>query len=171
MTTVDVLVAYYTWKGHTERMAHAVAAGVASVEGARAVVRPIAEVGADDLLGAAGVILGSPTYLGSMAGPMKLFLDDWELRFGINRRFDRNLTGRVAGAFATEGRTGGGELVLAELLQVLLRAGLVGVSAPAGLGPIARTEDDVTIEAGCEAARALGARVARLAVRLGGAEV
>jgi NAD(P)H dehydrogenase (quinone) len=168
MSTSEILVAYYSWKGLTEELAQAVAAGVDSVDGSRARVCSVDSVERDDLLRADGVILGSPTYLGSMAGPMKTFIDDWELRMGLHKRDVQMLRGKVVGAFATEGRKGGGQLVLLQLLQVMLRVGMVAVAEPGGLGPVGRNEDIDTMPEARAAGHALGKRVAELALRLRG---
>src|SRR5262245_35135996 len=75
--TISVLVTYQSATGHTEKMAQGVADGVKSVAGANVLVKRVAEVTADDLLSADGVIIGSPVYFGNMSGEVKTFLDSW----------------------------------------------------------------------------------------------
>lgn len=74
-----VAVAYYSGTGHTKKMAEAVARGVAGIEGVQPELVTIENA---DMAGgqwqndeklrildqADGVILGSPTYMGSVAG-------------------------------------------------------------------------------------------------------
>ncbi len=163
---VRILVAYYSRTGNTERLARAVGEGAAAVEGARVIVRPVDAVTREDLATAHAVVLGSPTHLGAAAGPMKTFLDDWELRLELPTVPERALEGKIGSAFATEGYTGGGQLVLLELHQSLLRVGMIVLAEPTGLGPVGRTEQGDTMPAACTAGRALGHRVATLARRL-----
>ena len=70
-----ILVIYHSQTGATEKMAQAVAGGVAAMDGAQAVVKRAAEAGLDDLLACDGLVIGSPEYFGYMAGAVKDFFD------------------------------------------------------------------------------------------------
>ncbi len=72
-----LLIVYHTQSDRTERMAHAVYQGachsdVSGVEVRRLLCR---DAGADDLLWANGLVLGTPENFGYMSGGMKDFFD------------------------------------------------------------------------------------------------
>jgi len=74
---VKVAVAYHSGYGHTEVLAQAVAAGVENA-GATAVTVSVADVDAvdwDALNSADAIVFGSPTYMGSVSGQFKTFMD------------------------------------------------------------------------------------------------
>lgn len=75
--SIQVAVVYHTGFGHTGVMAEAVVRGIESVAGARPVVVKVDEVDGrwDDLKAADAIIFGSPTYMGSVSGPFKTFMD------------------------------------------------------------------------------------------------
>jgi multimeric flavodoxin WrbA len=70
-----ILVIYHSQGGTTERMARAVAAGAAGMEGACSVLKRAVEASLDDLLSCDGLVIGSPEYFGYMAGSVKDFFD------------------------------------------------------------------------------------------------
>lgn len=72
---VKVLIIYHSQTGNTEKMAQAVATGVKEVEGAEVILKRAVEATAEDLLGADGIIIGSPENFGYMAGMVKDFFD------------------------------------------------------------------------------------------------
>src|SRR5687767_12137816 len=90
----EILVLYYSRNGATAELARHVCRGVESVPGASAKLRTVPPVFAEsegparlvpssgapyatleDLRGAAGLVMGSPTRFGNMAAPLKYFLD------------------------------------------------------------------------------------------------
>lgn len=74
---VKVAIAYHSGYGHTEVLAQAVAAGVENA-GATAITISVADlesVNWDALAEADAIIFGSPTYMGSVSGPFKCFMD------------------------------------------------------------------------------------------------
>lgn len=74
---VKVAVAYHSGYGHTEVLAQAVAAGAENA-GAVAVTVSVADPDAvnwDALAEADAIIFGSPTYMGSVSGQFKTFMD------------------------------------------------------------------------------------------------
>jgi len=70
-----ILVIYHSQTGATEKMARAVADGVAAMDGAHAELKRAAEAGPGDLLACDGLVIGSPEYFGYMAGAVKDFFD------------------------------------------------------------------------------------------------
>src|SRR3712207_5470812 len=84
-----VLVVYYSLHGHVEALARAVGAGAEAVRNtavrlrripdsadAKPLQRSVDEATLDDLRWADAIAWGTPTRYGTMATPMKRFLDD-----------------------------------------------------------------------------------------------
>lgn len=164
---VRILVLYDAFGPQISELAKAVAEGVAEVPGAEAVVRHVTEAQRQDLLDADALVLGSPNWSG-LTGRLKAWLDDqgdlWE---------EGALSGKVGAAFTTgRGRHTGIEFTLLALIHWMLACGMVIVGLPwtdtmrtsgayygaTAAGPV-RDEDR-------SQARALGKRVADLALRL-----
>ena len=72
-----LLIVYHSQTGNTERMAEAVLAGARGEEVSGVEARKLTcwSAGADDLLWAHGLVLGTPENFGYMSGGMKDFLD------------------------------------------------------------------------------------------------
>jgi multimeric flavodoxin WrbA len=70
-------VIYHSGHGHTEHIAGHVASGARSVFGIDVSVLKADQLATspEELLGFDGFIFGSPTYLGGVSGPFKLFMD------------------------------------------------------------------------------------------------
>ena len=75
--TTKVAVVYHSGYGHTKVQAEAVARGAAGVNGVEAVLIPVEEAVArsEELDAASAIILGAPTYMGSVSGQFKSFMD------------------------------------------------------------------------------------------------
>ncbi|MEZ5491261.1 MAG: NAD(P)H-dependent oxidoreductase [Gammaproteobacteria bacterium] len=168
----DVLIAYYTLTGTTQSLARIVAEGADAVDGVNVSLKPIESVTIDDLRNAEGIILGSPTYYGNMAGPMKNFIDSIGLEHG-----SPFLAGKIGGAFATGGGSAGGkEHVIISLLLAMINTGMMvagptygdgqnGYALP-GAAAIDPGSPDEFSETENEDARRLGRRIAEIAVSL-----
>ena len=170
---VRVLVAYYTRSGNTEQMARGVLEGARHVGGVVPMCKKVEEVTQADLEAADGIILGCPTYFANIPGPMKMIIDDWNWKLGVD------FTDKVGGAFTTAGgQTGGQGHVVTSLLLFMLNNRMIVA------GPLYRNETTGSIwgEPGASAitgpldtgvsdkeldgARRLGERIAQLAVRM-----
>jgi NAD(P)H dehydrogenase (quinone) len=170
---VRVLVGYDSLTGHTEKMAHAVEAGAKQVPGVFVVLKPVDKVTKEDLTTADGIILGSPTYYGSIPGRMKVVIDDWSWKMKVD------FTDKVGGAFATGGgQAGGKEFVLVSLMMFMMNNRMVvagplyenqrtgSVRAEVGAAAMTGPLDAGIGEGELDSARRLGERVARLAVKM-----
>ncbi len=154
-----VLVVYESLTGNTKMMAEAVAEGVQE-SGLEARIKPANEATNDDLLNAGGVIVGTFTSYGILAGETKLFFDR-------SVKIHRKLQGKVGGAFASSGKLGGGnETTVLSILQMLLVHGMIvpGNASSPHYGAVALGKPDETSLKGC---RELGKRVAGLVTALG----
>jgi NAD(P)H dehydrogenase (quinone) len=164
---VRVLVAYASVTGNTEQMARAVAEGVRAVPGATVVIKKVADVTDADLKSADAIIVGTPVHNAGMAAEVKSFIDRWPFE---------QLADKVGAAFVTGGGISSGEeLAQFQILSAMLIFRFVivgGDSALAPFGASAVVEEGKPAAAhGVDAAalakaRALGARVARIAGRL-----
>ncbi|MDP8247990.1 MAG: flavodoxin domain-containing protein [Candidatus Tritonobacter lacicola] len=153
-----LLIAYYSRSGNTERMAELIEEG-ARIEGVEVARNSVGDVKADDLLDYDAVILGSPTYYGSMAAEVKKLLDE-------SVRFHGKLEGKVGGAFTSSANIGGGnETTIMDILKALLIHGMIirGDSSGDHYGPVSINAPDSRAEAQC---RRYGKRIAELTRRL-----
>lgn len=75
--TRSVAVVYHSNRGHTEALAHAVAAGAESVAGVSSLLIPVADASTRlaELDAADAIIFGAPTFMGSVSAEMKAFMD------------------------------------------------------------------------------------------------
>ncbi|WP_238365359.1 NAD(P)H:quinone oxidoreductase [Mesobacterium pallidum] len=194
-----ILVLYYSSYGHVRALAQAEAEGARSVPGTRVDLLRVPETMPEaarraagfapddtpeatpaDLADYDGIILGTPTRFGLMAGQMKQFLDQAGGLWARNA-----LEGRVGAVFASTGSQHGGHEATLLTTQVPLmhfgmviaglpysfagqttRDGIIG-GAPYGAGTIAGADGALLpTETDLAGARYQGAHVARLAARL-----
>lgn len=133
-----VLVLYYSKRGNTQKMARLMARGVESIDGCEAILRtvesdlPDAEMPTDaivteqDMIDCDGILIGSPSYFGNMASPLKKFIDTTG-----NLWFSGAMEGKPAGVFATASSLHGGqETTLINMMIPLLHFGMVIVGLP-----------------------------------------
>ena len=155
-----VLVLYYSRTGNVKKMAEAVAQGARDA-GVEVDEFTPDQCTVDTLLEYHGIIVGSPTYYGLLAGPIKDFFDRSVVHHG-------KLEGKVGAAFCSAGVLGGGcETTVLGVLQMMLVHGMIiqGCSRSSHYGVVAiGTPDEKTLEQ----CRELGARVARLVNKLFG---
>jgi len=112
------LVIYYSRSGNTKKMAELIANGVKS-EGMDVKVSDVKDVKADDLLKYDGLIIGSPTYYGSMAAEIKKLFDD-------SVKFHGKLDGKVGAAFSSSRNiAGGNETTILDILNAMLIHGMI----------------------------------------------
>ncbi len=154
-----MLVAYYSRSGHTRGMAEAVAEGARTAGGVEVDCKDITSLSAQELLGYDAIVLGSPTYYGSMAAEVKKLLDE-------SVAFHGQLTGKVGGAFSSSANIGGGnETTIMDILKAMLVHGMViqGTASGDHYGPVAIGQAD---ERAVEECRKLGRNVAALTSKL-----
>ncbi len=153
-----VLIIYYSRTGNTRAMATAVEEGVKS-EGLDVQLKDVKDVSPRELLEYEGIIIGSPTYYGTMAGQIKLLLDE-------SVKYHGKLAGKVGGAFSSSGILGGGnETTVLDILKALLIHGMIIQGSPMGphYGPVAIGKPDTGNRNQCVN---LGKNVAQLIKRL-----
>ncbi|WP_447973352.1 flavodoxin family protein [Nitrospira sp. Kam-Ns4a] len=160
---ITVLVAYHSMTGNTQKMAQSVADGARQVPGTAVVLKSVGQVTAEDLFSADAVVVGTPVYWSNMAGPVKTFFDDWQLKFGVFPEF--KMRNKVGAAFATGGQVSSGkEVAMLTILAAMLGNQMIVVSGGGAFGASATTEGDSpgVDEKELAGARALGQRVAEV---------
>lgn len=140
-----ILILYYSTWGHIESMAYAAAEGVREA-GAEAFVKRVPETIPGEVLSAIhakadqgapvadpneladydGLLIGTPTRYGNMAGQMRNFLDQTGKLWMSNA-----LVGKPAGVFTSTGsQHGGQETTLISTIVNLMHFGMVVVGLP-----------------------------------------
>lgn len=175
---MNVLIAYHSDYGNTEKMAKAIASGIRAMNpDANAQLQKADQTSPGDLAAADVILFGTPVHMGSMAWQVKKLIDECAGLWTEN-----TLEGKVGGAFVTGGgfggAGGGAELTLTNLHSNFLEHGMIVVGFPktalgyadGGLqwGPYARTGDHEGMPAGVTdaqltAARSYGAHVIEVA--------
>ncbi len=108
-----ILVLYYSQSGNVRNMAIAVEEGARGA-GAETKLIDVKDATVDQLLDYDGIIVGSPTYYGVIAGVLKEFFDRSYKHHG-------KLAGKVGGAFSSAYAMGGGmETTVMNIIQILL---------------------------------------------------
>lgn len=149
-----ILICYYSRSGHTKKMAYLIQKGVME-EDVEVDTKDVKNVKVDDLKGYDGIIIGSPTYYGGPAAPIKDLLDK-------SVKLHGKLQDRVGGAFSSSTNVGGGnETTVMSILQSLLIHGMVvcGDSSGDHYGPVSIESPDARVEKNCVR---YGKRVAKL---------
>ena len=193
----EILVVYYSRHGSTADLARHICRGIETVPGARAKLRSVPPVSAEnerpvvavppegapyaslaDLRAADGLIVGSPTRFGNMAAALKYFIDSTSSLW-----LDGSLSGKPAAVFtSTQTMHGGQESTLLSMMLPLLHHGMVLVGLPYSEAALTQTRSGGSpygashvqgVAEGqgpsaheIELARALGRRVAQMAIRL-----
>jgi NAD(P)H dehydrogenase (quinone) len=167
VTTSCRILILYDQGDQIAALAQAIAEGARGVPGADVVLRHPRQSGKDDLVAADALIIGTPNWTG-IKGSLKLWMDTtgdlWE---------EGVLAGKVGAAFTSSaGRHSGTEFTLLNVLHWLLGNGMVVVGLPwtplmeqSGSYYGATAVGSVTGEDLAQA-RALGRRVAEIALRL-----
>ena len=194
-----VLVLYYSRHGSIAELATQVAYGVENVAGCEAVLRTVPPVSTvaeatapaipdtgdiyattDDLAHCDALVLGSPTRFGTMAAPLKYFLDQTAPQWLAGALMDK-----PGGVFtASSSMHGGQESTLLGMMLPLIHHGMVMVGIPFSGTPLSHTQTGGTpygashvaggdnnapfSEDEIRLARLLGSRVANAALRLKG---
>ena len=192
-----ILVLFYSRNGATLELARQVCRGIESVPGASALLRTVPPVVTavegpaqpvppsgpayatpEDLAGADGLVLGSPTRFGNMAAPLKHFLDGTGALWASGI-----LAGKPAAVFtSTQSLHGGQETTLMSMMLPLLHHGMILVGLPytevalhqtrSGGTPYGATHVSGLANGGLspdekQLAQALGKRVAQITLKLG----
>jgi len=105
---MKIAVVYHSASGNTKKQAELVVEGAQSVSGVEVKAMSIDKVDSAWIEESAAVIFGSPTYEGSCSWQMKKYLDTTNL----------DLSGKLAGVFASQNWPGGGGADFAEMTMI-----------------------------------------------------
>ena len=180
-----IIIVYHSGSGHTEAQAKAVAEG-ATRGGAQATLIPVAQAQErlEEFNAADAIIFGAPTYMGSVSGDFKKFMDGsggvwyeqkWEGKIAAGFTNSGNLSGDKVNSlvqmaiFAAQhgmhwvslGYRGSGDNGARDDEQNLNRLGVwLGAAAQSG------REDKEPAKADLATARLLGERVAKVTLQM-----
>lgn len=152
------IVVYHSRSGNTKQMADIIAEAMNDA-GLKTECKSVSGVRADDLPGYDAIVIGSPTYYGQMAGPIKQVIDDLVSKHG-------QLNGKVGGAFSSAANIGGGnETTIMSIIEAMLIAGMIVQGDPQGdhYGPVSIGRPDDRVRQQC--ARR-GQRIAELTKKI-----
>ena len=152
------IVIYYSRSGNTKEMAEIIAKAMNEAQLATE-CKSVEEVNAENLPDYDAIVIGSPTYYGQMAGPIKQLIDDLVSRHGA-------LDGIVGAAFSSAANIGGGnETTIIGILEAMLIAGCIIQGDPEGdhYGPVSISKPDQRVQQQCTRR---GKRIAELVKKL-----
>ena len=152
------IVVYYSRMGNTKEMAEIIAKAM-NEEDLPTECKSVSDVKADDIFSYDTIVIGSPTYYGQMAAPIKQLIDELVSRHG-------QLDGKVGAAFTSAANIGGGnETTIMGIIEAMLISGMVVQGDPQGdhYGPVSIGEPDKRVKQQCERR---GRRIAELTEKL-----
>ncbi|MCR4962912.1 MAG: NAD(P)H-dependent oxidoreductase [Firmicutes bacterium] len=160
---MKMAIVYDSKTGNTAKMAEYIIQGIETVPGAEAKAFPIDGVDEAYVRECGALIVGTPTYNGTLTARIKAWLET------APKNLD--LPGKLAGAYATAAFIhGGGDLAIQCVLTHLLVAGMMAYSGGSAwgrpvihLGPVAIAPD---LDGFAELFRIYGQRMAQQAVKL-----
>jgi NAD(P)H dehydrogenase (quinone) len=148
------LVVYYSKSGNTKKMAEMITESIKK-EGIEVALKDVSDVKVDELLEYDAIIIGSPTYYGTMAAEIKKLFDQ-------SVKFHGKLNGKIGGAFASSANiAGGNETTILDILNAMLIHGMIIQGDYAGdhYGPVAIGAPDARATKEC---LRYGSRIAKL---------
>jgi len=152
------IVIYYSRTGNTKEMAEIIAKSM-NEEGLQTECKPVSDVKAEELLDYDAIVVGSPTYYGHMAGPVKQLIDD-------TVAFHGKLDGKIAAAFSSSANiAGGNETTIMGIIEAMLIAGCIVQGDPQGdhYGPVSIGKPNGRVQRQCIRR---GRRIAQLTKKL-----
>ena len=167
----NVLVAYHSETGNTLQMAQAVAEGADNISGVDVILLSIDDVTHKHLLQADAIIVGSPVHNANVSAGVQEFISSWPFE-------GKPLKNKVGAAFVTAGGISAGEeTAQLNILKSMLVFGMIvtggpdwtqpfGASAVTAESPFEAEEPHSISDMFLEKGKALGKRVAKLALRL-----
>ena len=150
-----IIVLYYSRTGATEAMAGFIAEGARSVGEVEVDVESVDGFNVDRLLEYDGIMMGSPTYYGTLAYEAKKLIDESVKHHG-------SLSGKVGGAFSSAANIGGGnETTILSILSAWLIHGMIiqGTEIGDHYGPVSIGAPDERATVQC---KDIGKRIAEL---------
>ena len=145
------LVVYDSETGNTEKMAMAISQGMERGE-LKVKVKRAENASLSDLTDADAIVLGSPTYFGTMSGNMKKFIDESVGLYQIGELKDK-----VGAVFTSHGGQGDYTTLLSLIVSCLFHRMIIVGHQSGALGALSLEEPDDECMAEC---RVFGERIA-----------
>jgi NAD(P)H dehydrogenase (quinone) len=152
------IVVYYSRSGNTKKMAELIAESMNEAK-LPTECKSADSIDAADLLNYDAIVMGSPTYYGHMAAPIKMLFDELVTHHGA-------LNGKVGGAFSSAANIGGGnETTVMGIIEAMLISGMIIQGDPQGdhYGPVSIGKPDDRVVQQC---KRRGKRIADLTLKL-----
>jgi len=141
---MKVIVIYYSRGGTTKKMAEIIADEVGKNQ-CDVSLKDVSEIEAKELLEYDGIIVGSPTYYGTLAAQIKELFDQ-------SVAFHGKLDGKLGAAFSSAANiAGGNETTILSILEAMLIHGMIiqGDFKGDHYGPVAIGKVDQRAEDNC----------------------
>lgn len=123
----QISIAYHSGYGHTEALAQAVAGGARRAAGTEVHIIDVTAMTDEDwdtLDRSDAIIFGSPTYMGAVSGPFKLFMDQTSKIW-----MDRGWQNKLAAGFTVSGSQAGDKFAtLSQLATLAAQHGMLWIS-------------------------------------------
>ena len=152
------IVIYHSRTGNTKEMAEIIARSMNEAD-LQTECKSVSDIEVRDLMNYDAIVIGSPTYYGHMAGPIKQLIDD-------SVAFHGKLDGKIAAAFSSSANiAGGNETTIMGIIEAMLIAGCVVQGDPQGdhYGPVSIGKPDERVQRQCIRR---GRRIAELTKKL-----
>ena len=132
-----IAVVYHSGYGHTAKLADFIVQGVVQVAGVKVSLVSVDNVDWEILANADAIIMGCPTYMGSMSAPFKMFMDSTSKIWS-----QRGWQGKLAAGFTNSGGLSGDKLAVLQQIQLFaMQHGMLWVGMP--LLPTGTHPDDL----------------------------
>lgn len=152
------IVIYHSRSGNTKEMAQIIAQAM-NEAALPTECKPVSDVNPDEVFSYDAIVIGSPTYYGQMAAPIKQLIDDLVGRHG-------HLDGKVGAAFSSSANiAGGNETTIMGIIETMLISGMIVQGDPRGdhYGPVSIGKPDERVRMQCTRR---GKRIADLTKKL-----
>lgn len=132
----SLAIVYHSPYGHTEKVAQFIAQGAQNL-GVAVHIMNIEEIDWDVLDQVQAIVFGCPTYMGSVSGPFKMFMDSSSKRWK-----NRDWQGKLSAGFTNSGGLSGDKLsVLQQINLFAMQHGMLWSGLP--LMPTGHGENDL----------------------------
>lgn len=141
---MTAVVIYYSRSGTTKEMAKIIQNEIKE-NGINTDLFSVSDFKAKQFLNYDGIIIGSPTYYGTLSAEIKMLLDE-------SVSFHGKLDGKLGGAFSSAANiAGGNETTILSILEAMLIHGMIIQGDPKGdhYGPVAIGKIDKRCEENC----------------------
>ena len=135
------IVIYSSRSGNTKKMAEIITQAMNNAD-LPTECKSINDITPEEIFSYDAIVVGSPTYYGQMAGPIKQLIDDLVSRHG-------QLDGKVGAAFTSSANIGGGnETTIMGIIEFMLISGMIVQGDPKGdhYGPVSIGKPDSRVE-------------------------